>query len=251
MSVKSRSPSAETREVAPDVYRFGSERVNWYVVEADGRLTVVDAGFPAHWEQLPAGLADLGYGLADVEALLLTHGHADHVGFAERLRREGVPVWVHDADRTLVDSGGGTPPRDMLVNLWRPAVAAYFLSALRAGATSIPPVEVATSLDVGETLDVPGSPTVYHVPGHTPGECAFVLPDRDVVLVGDALVTVDMRTFEPSTPRLPMVAADHEQARASLDVLESLGEVTMLSGHGDPWTGDMADAVRTARATVP
>ena len=89
-------------EVAPGVYRFGSRRVNWYVVEGEDGLAVVDAGVPGHWEQLVSGVAELGYGLEDVEALVLTHAHPDHVGFAERLREEAdVPVYVHEADGAM------------------------------------------------------------------------------------------------------------------------------------------------------
>jgi glyoxylase-like metal-dependent hydrolase (beta-lactamase superfamily II) len=240
----------DEREVAPDVYRFGSDRVNWYVVAGDEGVTVVDSGLPAHFDQLEPGLERLGYGLDDVAALLLTHGHPDHVGFAERLRTRGVEVWAHDADRSLLENGGGTPPRDLLLNLWRPALVRYFVSSLRSGATSIEPVGAATSLDDGATLDVPGSPRVRHVPGHSPGNCAFVFDDRDAVCVGDALVTVDFRTFEPSEPRLSLINADRDRALSSLSRLESLdvGEVTMLPGHGDPWRGHLAEAVDAARS---
>lgn len=54
--------TAEQREVAPGVYRFGSRRLNWYVVEGDDGLTVVEAGVPGLWSQLTAGLEALGSG---------------------------------------------------------------------------------------------------------------------------------------------------------------------------------------------
>jgi glyoxylase-like metal-dependent hydrolase (beta-lactamase superfamily II) len=231
------------------VFRFGDDWVNWYLVVDEGRVTVVDAGFPSHWEQFEAGLGEVGVTLDDVDALVLTHGHADHIGFAERLRQTGVPVWVHDADRPLLASGGGKPPKTMLVNLWRPAVMRYFVSALRAGATAIDPVEPAESLADGEALDVPGTPHVVHLPGHSPGHCALVFGDRDVVCVGDALVTVDMRTFTPEVPQMPLVNEDRAAAFVSLARLESLDadtEMTLLPGHGDPWRGRLADAVASA-----
>jgi len=88
-----------SERVADGVYRCGSERVNWYLLETADGITVVDTGFPAHWEQFDSQLETMGYGVADVDACILTHAHPDHAGFAERLHREaGVPVWVHEAD---------------------------------------------------------------------------------------------------------------------------------------------------------
>jgi glyoxylase-like metal-dependent hydrolase (beta-lactamase superfamily II) len=250
MSVEAEPVDTHDREVAPGVYRFGTDQINWYVVRDGDRLAVVDAGLPAHWEQMDH-LDDLGCTIDDVDALVLTHGHADHIGFAERLRQEGVPVWAHDDDRGRFASGGGSPPRDLLVNLWRPAVARYFLRVFRQGATSITPIETFHELVDGETLDVPGSPRVLSLPGHSPGHCALVLEERGVVLIGDALGTVDMRTFEPGPPQLLLVNEDRGRALNSLDRLESLeveDEVTLLPGHGDSWHGHLADAVASARS---
>ena len=101
-------------------------------------------------------------------------------------------------------------------------------------------------LDDYRELDVPGKPAVIHLPGHTDGEVAFYLADRDVLSCGDALATVDFETWQGNTPQLlpRWLNVDHDQARSSLGALESLGEVLLLPGHGDPWTGDLADVLR-------
>jgi glyoxylase-like metal-dependent hydrolase (beta-lactamase superfamily II) len=79
--------------VAPGVHRVEDAYTNWYLVEAGGRLTVVDAGVPTSWDAFTSALETLGHSTGDVEAVVLTHAHFDHVGFAERARRElGVPV---------------------------------------------------------------------------------------------------------------------------------------------------------------
>lgn len=89
------------REVAEGVYRFGTQRINWYVLEADDRLTVVDAGLPAHWPQLNDWLDTNNYEVDDIAAVLLTHADVDHVGFARTLADQGVPVYCHPDDRSL------------------------------------------------------------------------------------------------------------------------------------------------------
>src|SRR5437868_14137737 len=87
--------------VADGVVRLGTELVNWYLVEDEGRVTIVDAGAPKYRPQLDRGLALLGRRTEDVAAVVLTHGHSDHIGFAVPVRAElNGPVPVHrDAAR--------------------------------------------------------------------------------------------------------------------------------------------------------
>src|SRR5437868_6245846 len=92
----------EPVELAPGVWRAGTELVNWYLVEEGGRVTIVDAGLPRYRPQLDRALERMGRSLADVAAIVLTHAHPDHVGLAEPLRVElGVPVHVHAGDEQL------------------------------------------------------------------------------------------------------------------------------------------------------
>lgn len=94
-----RACKPESMEVASGVHRFGSRFVNWYLVEQAGKLTLVDAGLRGYWPQLQGALRSLGCILDDVEAVVLTHAHADHIGFAQRLRSAtGAAVHVHQAD---------------------------------------------------------------------------------------------------------------------------------------------------------
>ena len=125
-------------EVAPGVHHFETFPFNWYVVEEAERLTVVDAGFPAHYDVFVAGLHTILYELPDIEAVVLTHVHADHTGFAERLRRElRIPVFVHEADVSASRKVRRPPPSGFLMNASRPFVARHILAnAVRHGVAS-------------------------------------------------------------------------------------------------------------------
>ena len=101
---------------------------------------------------------------------------------------------------------------------------------------------------VEEVLDVPGRPRVIHTPGHTAGNAAISLEDREALVVGDTLATIDLVSGE-SGPRLypRFVNDDHDRALASLQKIELLKARWILPGHGLPWEGSPQQAVKLAR----
>jgi glyoxylase-like metal-dependent hydrolase (beta-lactamase superfamily II) len=241
-------------EIAPGIRRLGEGLVNVYLLEEAGEVTIVDAGAPGQWSELLAELAAMGRTLDDVRAVVLTHGHSDHIGFAERARRElGIPVSVHEADHDLA-TGAAKAPRDRTTKGPRPRVGGmlrFLAYAIRKGLLRVPPLtEVATFGD-GATLDVPGAPRVILVPGHTAGSAALHLPERGIVFVGDAFATLSALTGARGPLTVPQFNADTRQALASLDRLAGLDAHLALPGHGEPWRGDLAEAVRLVRASVP
>lgn len=232
--------------IAPGIHVVGPDSiVNSYLVEESGEVTIIDCGAPGLWRLVPAELAAMGRTLDDVRAVVLTHGHTDHVGYAERARRErGWPVMVHEADAALAK---GQVPNPAKQGRARPGPLAGFLWwALRHGLLRVPPLtEVATFGD-GATLDVPGAPRVVLVPGHTPGSAALHLPGHDALFVGDALATYAVTTGDHG-PRIAPFCADRQEALASLARLEPLDARLVLPGHGEPFAGGAAEAVRLVR----
>jgi glyoxylase-like metal-dependent hydrolase (beta-lactamase superfamily II) len=238
-------------EVAPGVRRFDDGIVNWYLLENDDGVTAVDAGFPPGWEVLRTALESRARALRDLRAVVLTHGHIDHIGFAERARREaGATIYVHELDAPLISSPLriARSERGPLRYLNHAATRALMLHALLAGAPRAKRVSDYATYRDGDTLPVPGSPRAVHCPGHTDGHCALHVPDRNVLFSGDAIVTRDPYTGVRG-PQIVSAAAtkDTSQALASLDRLEALDAAILLPGHGDEWTGGVGDAARLAR----
>src|SRR4051794_37406368 len=156
-------------DIATGVHRIEDAYTNWYLVEADDGLTVVDCGVPSSWASLCEALPALGHTLSDVRAVVLTHAHFDHIGFAERARRElGVAVYVHESDVPLTRHPWrydherarlpyvATQPRAL------PIVATF----LRHRAFWPRPIGEVVRYHDG-VLPVPGALTVIPAPGHT------------------------------------------------------------------------------------
>jgi len=236
-------------QISDGIHRLGSGLINAYLLADGGGVTIIDAGLPGYWSVLPAELAAMGRSLADVRAVVLTHGHSDHIGFAERARKErGVPVWVHELDALLAQGKVPNPARGM--GPVRPLPLLRFLAlSMRLGGWHIDRLgEVATFGD-GATLDVPGSPSVVLLPGHTPGNAALHVPDRDALFIGDAIQTVAVTTGITG-PQIAPFTADADQALASLDRLAGIDARWILPGHGQPWTGGMTAAIAAVRESA-
>lgn len=240
------------QNVAPGVHRIEDAFTNWYLVEQDGRVTIVDAGVPSSWDSLQDALAAIGRSHDDVEALVLTHAHFDHVGFAERARTTlKVPVYVHENDAPVTKHPWRYEHERRRTPYFLTQVKALPIVAtlLRHRAFWPKPIEEVTRYDDGTgTLPVPGEPLVIRTPGHTLGHCALHLPDRDVVIAGDAVVTLDPYTGRTG-PRLVARAAtaDAERNLRALDELAGTQAGTVLMGHGAPWSDGATKLVAAAR----
>jgi glyoxylase-like metal-dependent hydrolase (beta-lactamase superfamily II) len=237
--------------VVPGIHRIEDSFTNWYLIEDAGRLTVVDTGVPSSWASLQAVLPRLGRTADDIEAVVLTHAHFDHLGFAERARDVlHVPVYVHEADVPLTR------------HPWRydheRSRAYYFATQVRAlpmvasfvrhRAWWPAPVREIVRYESG-VLPVPGEPEIVFVPGHTHGHCALHLPSRDVIIAGDAVVTLDPYTGRRG-PRIVAAAAtvDTQRNLNTLDAIAHTDAGTVLVGHGEPWREGAAAIVEQARA---
>jgi glyoxylase-like metal-dependent hydrolase (beta-lactamase superfamily II) len=236
-------------KLAPSLHRIGNDLVAAYLVEGEGGVTVIDAGVAGHWSDLQAELTAMGRSVGDIRGLILTHGDTDHVGFAERLRRDhDVPVYVHETDaprargkvRKTNASAGPMKIGPLLGFLWY---------AGRKGGLRTSWLREVKPVADGATLELPGDPRIIHVPGHTPGSIAVHVPAVDAVFVGDALTTRSVLTGATGPGPAPFTL-DARQAIESLAKIEALGVTWVLPGHGPAWNGGVTDAVRLVRAAV-
>jgi glyoxylase-like metal-dependent hydrolase (beta-lactamase superfamily II) len=164
-------------QLAPSLHRLGrSSLVNSYLVEDAAGITIIDAGLPGHWKDLGRELTAMGRSFDDIRALLLTHGDVDHVGFAERLRRDhAVPVYVGEADAAEARGEVKKPPaaRDPR-RIW--PLVRFLAFGLGHGGLRATPIREVVPIGAASTLEVPGTPTVIPLPGHTLGRLPTTCP---------------------------------------------------------------------------
>jgi glyoxylase-like metal-dependent hydrolase (beta-lactamase superfamily II) len=242
------------KDAAPGIHRVEDGYVNFFLVEDGDALTVVDTGHPRSWGALMDALRDVGRPASAIEAVVLTHAHFDHMGFAERARRQlGVTVWAHEDEVPVTRHPWRYDhERSRLPYLRHPGFVRMFTAMAARGALWVRGAERVATFGSTGALDVPGRPELVFTPGHTYGHTALLFPSRGALVAGDALVTLDPYTGRGG-PQIVSGAATADSARAlgSLDALAGLDAATVLTGHGPVWTGGIGPAVERARAAGP
>jgi len=235
-------------ELAPNLHRIGNDIVAAYLVEASDGVAVIDAGLAGHWRELVAELAAMGRTLDDVRGVILTHGDTDHIGFAERLRREhGVPVYVHRADAAR--ARGERKPKASWDGARLGPTLRFAWYAARTGGLRTTYLTECVEIEAGAQLPLPGLPSIIALPGHSPGSIAVFVPSVAAVFVGDGMTTRHVLTGRVGPQPAPFTD-EPDVALASLDALAGLDAEWLLPGHGAPWRGSVADAVRAVRAAA-
>jgi glyoxylase-like metal-dependent hydrolase (beta-lactamase superfamily II) len=235
-------------ELNTHLRRIGNDIVAAYLVETPEGITVIDAGLAGHWHDLLVELRSMGRSLDDIKGLILTHGDSDHLGFAERLRRDhGVPVYVGSADAARAK--GGPKPANAKQRMKLGATLGFFAYTIRKGGVRTSYLKEAVEVHGGETLDLPGAPQIIGLPGHSAGSIAIYVPIAEAVFVGDGLTTRHVLTGQLGPQPAPFTD-EPQEAIASLQALIPTGAKWVLPGHGAPWSGGVAAAVDAVQQAV-
>lgn len=230
--------------ITDSVHFAHTDLVNWTLVADDTGVILIDAGFPGSRDDVLASISQLGLGVDDLRAILLTHAHIDHFGSAIWFAKtHGTPVYCHadevgHAKREHLEQ---LSPLDVATHIWQPRWPKWSLAIIGKGALSRDGIPTAQALTQDVAAGLPGAPMAIPSPGHTGGHCSFVV---DGVLVsGDALVTG--HPLSPrSGPQLLPKLFNHDQDRCvrSLSALAVLATEVLLPGHGQVWRGPIREA---------
>ena len=234
--------------ITDTVHFVQTDLVNWTLVTDGNGVMLIDTGFPGSREDVLGSLRQLGFGVDDLRAILLTHAHIDHFGsaiwFAKTL---GTPVYCHAAEvghskREYLEQAS---PADIATHIWQPRWLQWSIAISRKGAFTRDGIPTTQALTEDVATRLPGKPMAIPTPGHTSGHCSFVVDG--VLVAGDALVTGHPLSTRDGPQLLPdLFNHDQDGCVRSLAALGMLDTDVLLPGHGPMWRGPIRDAADQA-----
>ena len=234
-----RSSTDEPTRVAPGLAYLRDRMVNVAFLGSfdghDGPWLLVDTGLPGSVSRI-LNAAELLYGPdATPDAIILTHGHFDHVGSVRELvRRWRVPVYAHELEMPYLTGRSSYPPPDPAVGGGALATMSRFFPRR--------PINLGTSvlsLPADGALPVIGGWRWIHTPGHAPGHVSLFRDYDRALVAGDAFVTTKQESLSAVLAQRPEVhgppayyTMDWGAAEESVEKLAQLHPSVVVTGHG-------------------
>lgn len=229
-------------EVLPDLYQYTVQIVNviFYGRPDDGDFVLIDAGMPKSAEKIIEAANERFGDNSKPKAIILTHGHFDHVGAVIELAEYwDVPVYAHKLELPYLNGMEDYQAPD-------PSVDGGMVAKMS-------PVFPKKGIDITARLhELPADGSVpympdfewIHTPGHTKGHVSLYRNKDKALIAGDAFVTVkqdslyNVMTQEKNIYGPPRYfTPDWEAAKASVEKLASVSPEAAITGHGQPMIG--------------
>jgi glyoxylase-like metal-dependent hydrolase (beta-lactamase superfamily II) len=229
------------QEITTDLYTYNIQAVNVCMVGNKDDWVLVDTGMPKSTDVILAVVEERFGSISHPKAIVLTHGHFDHVGaVVDLVKQWNVPVYAHELEIPYLTGKQSYPKPD-------PSVEGGLIAKI-SNLFPKEPIHLGTHV---EKLPSDGSiPEMkdwkwIHTPGHTPGHVSFFREKDRALIAGDAFITVrqDM-LFKVLTqdqeisgpPRY--FTTDWQSAFDSVKKLRDLHPSVAITGHGTPMSGE-------------
>ena len=228
-------------KVAEGIWGLTDLLVNVYVIEnkENNSWVLVDAGLKSTYPKIKRMVAELFGEDARPEAILLTHGHFDHVGSLDKLLTDwNVPVYAHELELPYLKGKSAYPPADSSVGGGLMSLLADFYSA--------EPIDLGNAVHALPAAGLPFLPDwdYIHTPGHTAGHVSFWREKDKVLVVGDAFVTTKQESAISILLQKKIISGPPKyftsnwlKAEDSVDQLAALLPEVVATGHGKPMYG--------------
>ncbi|MDF2606079.1 MAG: metallo-beta-lactamase family protein [Bacillales bacterium] len=229
-------------EVVPDIYSYTIQIVNVAFIghsENPYDWILVDTGMPNSAEEIIKA-SESRFGLsARPKAIILTHGHFDHIGsITDLVKHWGVKVYAHKDELPYLTGKQNYPDPDWTVEGGAIAKISKFFP------NECVNIECVELNSTGIIEELPGWRWI-HTPGHTPGHISLFRDSDRSLIAGDAFITVRQdslfkvltQDFEINGPPR-YYTTDWQASWESVKKLAALQPRLALTGHGLPATTD-------------
>lgn len=159
------------------IHQLRNVFVNFYLIEWDNNLVLIDGGFLTGISRLKRELKSINKTFSDINLILLTHGHIDHTANITRVKQlSGAAVAAHPKDKPHI--AGAYPYTGS-------AKVCGALEALGRTLIRYKPFALDIELSDNQRLDIAGGIRVVHLPGHTIWHCGFYHEPSGILFSGD------------------------------------------------------------------
>jgi glyoxylase-like metal-dependent hydrolase (beta-lactamase superfamily II) len=234
-------------EAAADLYVVTIQIVNVCFVSFPDtdNWVLIDAGMPRSADDIVAAAKERFGTDARPEAIVLTHGHFDHVGaIIELAQRWNVPIYAHEHELPYLTGKQAYPPAD-------PSVSSGLVAKMSPWFPN-EPIDLGARVSAlpadGSIPAMPGWEWI-HTPGHTPGHVSLFRGADKALIAGDAFVTVKQESiYKVFTQKTEIngppkyFTTDWQEAFHSVQKLAALQPSVAVTGHGVPLSDDELSA---------
>ena len=188
---------------------MSANNCNCYLINGSKRI-LIDPGHRSLFQHVEQGLRDMGLSVADIDVVLCTHAHPDHIESVQAVKKAGAKFGLHAEEWELVKAMIPHMPE--------------------APATALEDYKPDFFLQEGDLQLGDLEFQVFHTPGHSPGSVCFYSPTDKVLVTGDVI-------FKDGIGRTDLPGGNGKQLKQSLEKLSRIPAEFVLPGHGDIVSG--------------
>ncbi|MBD3189181.1 MAG: MBL fold metallo-hydrolase [Candidatus Heimdallarchaeota archaeon] len=209
---------------------------NIFLIEIGEGYLLIDTSIKNKYRTFQRKLKKMNISPSEINYLLLTHHHSDHVGFANRLLAEtNAKLIVHQEEVPLLEQGKNQTEGVKGVN----GLLRFVWNIAKKIAPGFPPVssrekDIVIEQEEYDLQEIGLDGKVLHTPGHTPGHISVILADG-TVFTGD--VIMNFLQFLGLQKR-PLILYDQNEVMRSWDKILQYGAKTIRPAHGQPFKAE-------------